>query len=60
QRVCYARSQRTLLVSTHGIYHAHCELPPEVHGKFMTARSMGQFYGRIISGNLTFQCRSDR
>jgi hypothetical protein len=60
QRVCYARSRRSLLVNVRGNYRAHCELPPDVYRKFITASSMGQFYGRTISGNATFQCRPPR
>jgi hypothetical protein len=60
QRVCYAPSQQSLLVSLHGTYRAHCELPPGIYRAFIAAPSMGLFYGRAIGDNPAFRCRAAR
>jgi len=60
QRVCYARPQRIMIASVRGNYRVACGLPPNIYNAFITADSMGRFYGRSISANVTFQCRSSR
>jgi len=60
QRVCYAPSQQSLLVSLHGTYRAHCELPPGIYRAFVVAPSMGRFYGRAIGDNPAFRCPAAR
>jgi hypothetical protein len=57
QRVCYARSQRLMIVNAHGIYRASCDVPQQIYRVFITAGSMGQFYQHAIGGNPAFRCR---
>lgn len=58
QRVCYEQSKRFMIVNARGAYHASCDLPPHVYQVFITAGSMGQFYGHAIGDNPAFQCRT--
>ena len=56
QRVCYEQSKRLMIVNARGTYHASCDLPPNVYRVFITAGSMGQFYGKAVSHNPAFGC----
>jgi hypothetical protein len=47
-----------MIVNARGAYHASCDLPPNVYRVFITAGSMGQFYGHAIGDNPAFQCRA--
>jgi hypothetical protein len=58
QRVCYSKSQRVMLVNARGTYRASCDLPQQMYQTFITAGSMGQFYGHVIGDNPAFQCRT--
>ena len=58
QRVCYERSKHLMIVNAHGTYRASCDLPPHVYQVFITAGSMGQFYGDAVGGNPAFRCQA--
>jgi hypothetical protein len=58
QRVCYARSRRVMIVNARGTYHVSCDVPPHTYQVFITAGSMGQFYGDAIGDNPAFRCQT--
>jgi hypothetical protein len=47
-----------MIVNAHGTYRASCDLPPHVYQVFITAGSMGQFYGDAVGGNPAFRCQA--
>ena len=63
QRVCYDPAQRTLIVGVGGSYVRYCEFPATTFEAFMTAPSMGQFFGQNLRESTSdgrFACPAHR
>ena len=48
QRVCYDRSQQTLIVAVDGAYDRYCGVPVDTIERLLGAPSMGQFFNQNI------------
>jgi hypothetical protein len=49
-RVCYDDASRRMLVQRHVVYQQYCGLPKDTLDAFLSAPSMGQYYGANIEG----------
>nr|WP_249811317.1 KTSC domain-containing protein [Bradyrhizobium sp. 149] len=48
QRVCYDRTQQTLIVAVDGVYDRYCGVPIDTVERLLGAPSMGQFFNQNI------------
>jgi hypothetical protein len=54
-RICYAESDKYLLVQLKDTYYHYCRMPPRVVNAWLAAESKGGFYNANIKGR--FGCR---
>lgn len=61
-RVCYDRSNRSMLVQLGAAYHGFCAIPDQMVAEFLNAPSMGKYFKANIRGaepNGPFDCAED-
>lgn len=54
-RVCYSRSNTSMVILLGPTYYEYCRVPPQVVDALLTAPSMGRFYNQGIKSR--YDCR---
>lgn len=55
-RICYRANERYLIVLLDQTYYHYCKVPASFLEQWMSAPSLGRFYGSYVRGN--YDCRA--